>query len=97
MCLGRPLTGAGQRRIYDIFEDNAKEKLKTKWGNLPPTGDCMVPRVEGDGIFRVENHNIHGTGLGREDTVEEIDAVSELGMDAQGMCEINKPWTAGNK
>ena len=58
----------------------------------------MVPRREGDGIFRVGFHNIRGKSFtGGLEAPYEIDAMDELGINMQGFGETNKPWTPGNR
>ena len=42
--------------------------------------------------------HIRGTTLNSGlEIAEELDVIKELGIDTQGMSEINKPWSAGNK
>ena len=50
MCICRPTNRADQKLIYDALSEKQKLKFKTRWDNLPPTGDPMVVREEGDGI-----------------------------------------------
>ena len=97
MCISRPTHRADQRLIYEAFNEDQRVKSKTQWGNLPPTGDPMTARQEGDGIVRMGNHNIFGSSLGRGEQLEEIEAITELGFNVKVMSEINKPWTSGNK
>ena len=97
MCRARPSHRAGQRLICEAFGDENKAAFKRKWGNLPPTGDTLVPRSEDDDILRVGNHNIHGLSLGQAEALKEIKSIVELGFNVQGMNEINWPWTAWNK
>jgi hypothetical protein len=58
----------------------------------------MVARREKDGIHRMGYQNIRGTTLnGGLEIPAELDVMKELGIDTQGMSEINKPWSVGNK
>ncbi|KAL7525484.1 hypothetical protein ACHAXR_001028, partial [Thalassiosira sp. AJA248-18] len=58
----------------------------------------MVDRREGDNTFRMGYHNINGTTLGQGfEVAEEIETIDQLGINLQGMLEINKPWDANNK
>ena len=42
--------------------------------------------------------NIGGTTLNSGlEILEELDGMRELGIDTQGISEINKPWSAGNR
>ena len=42
--------------------------------------------------------HIRGTTLNSGlEIAEELGVMKELGIDTQGMSEINKPWSAGNK
>ena len=70
MCLGRPANRADQQLIYEAFGKEQITKATTKWGNLPPTGDPLVARKEGDGILRVGNHNIHGSALENQEPLK---------------------------
>lgn len=94
---GKTSPRAVQQHIDQFLTKESKSKIKTKMGNIPPCGDVFVRRSEGDGIFRVGGHNIHGTSLGKQSVIEEIEQIHELGFNVMGLCEINKPWNSGNK
>ena len=69
-----------------------------KHPNIPPCGDPMAPRRDGDGILRVSFQNARGTTLtGGLEIPYEIDALDELGINIGGYGETNKPWTPGNR
>ena len=92
MCLSRPRRKATQSTINDW----AGEEYKFK--NIEPVGDPMVARQENDGIHRMGYQNIRGTTLNSGlEIPAELDVMKELGIDTQGMSEINKPWSAGNR
>ena len=97
MCLGRPGRNATQTTIDDwVVDERAGEECK--YTNIDPVGDPMVPRREKDGIHRMGYQNIRGTTLNSGlEIPAEVDVMKELGIDTQGMSEINKPWNAGNK
>ena len=61
-------------------------------------GDPIVARRENDRVHRMGYQNIRGTTLNSGlDIPEELGVMKELGIDTQGMSEINKPWSAGNR
>lgn len=95
MCLSRP-PPPSQRTLFDWAPpDNSSEP---RHSNIPPAGDTLKTRIEDDGIFRIGYHNIHTTTMGEGfEVAHEIDTIDELGVDMQGMSEINRPWTPGNK
>ena len=65
--------------------------------NLPNYGDAMTDRFQGDEILRIALHNKRANlGDGKEVT-EDVVMIKQLGIDIQGYCECNKPWTTGNK
>ena len=58
----------------------------------------MVARRENDGIHRMGCQSIRGTTLNSGlEIPEELDVMRELVIDMQGMSEVNKPWSAGNR
>ena len=97
MCLSRPRRKATQTTIDDWVGDEwVGEECKFK--NIDPVGEPMVARREKDGIHRMGYQNIRGTTLNSGlEIPAELDVMKELGIDTQGMSEINKPWNADNK
>ena len=92
MCLSRPWKKATQSTI----DDWAGEECK--FTNIEPVGDPIVARRENDRVHRMGYQNIRGTTLNSGlDIPEELAVMKELGIDTQGMLEINKPWRAGNR
>ncbi|KAL7533908.1 hypothetical protein ACHAXR_007538, partial [Thalassiosira sp. AJA248-18] len=91
----------GNRRSATIQQNLmewATRPVKSKHTNIPAAGDPMVERREGDNTFRMGYHNINGTTLGQGlEVTEEIETMDQLGINLQGMSEINKPWDANNK
>ena len=91
-----------EKKIQTVLNDWIKATTKgneiaTK-PNLPRCGDPMPERFEGDGLFRIANLNRHGMDWGDGAEVSpDIEIIKELGINAQGYCKINKPWSAGNK
>ena len=66
--------------------------------HIEPADDPMVTRRENNGIHRMGYQNTRGTTLNSGlEIPEELDVMRELGIDTQGMSEINKPWSAGNR
>ena len=58
----------------------------------------MRERWHGDGILRFGYQNARGVGVHRGlDAATEINMMQEMGVNAQGLGECNKPWTDGNK
>ena len=92
MGIHRPLAGVMQRRLEEWVNTGAELK------NIEAYGDPLVEREEDDGLIRLGYQNIRTSELncGFEITPE-IDAMQEVGTDVQGMSEIKKPWTRGNR
>ena len=95
MCLSRP-PPPSQRTLFEWAPPATSDDQRH--ANILPAGDKLKPRQEDDGIFRVGYHNIHTTTMGEGfEVAHEIDTIESLGVDMQGMSEINRPWTTGNK
>lgn len=88
-------TGRWRQTRLREFTPRAKE---TTHSNIARAGDPFADRRNGDGVYRIGFQNIRGTDIasGLEAT-DEIDAMLDLGIDAMGMSETNRPWTPGNK
>ena len=94
MCLSIPTQHREQGRLTQCTNVNNQ----CIYQNIEPHGDPLTGRVDKDGITRMGFHNINGTdaesGL---QVASEIDMIQELGLDAQGIAEIKRPWDAGRK
>jgi len=103
MCLSRTSKKASQSTINEWF--GGEQHTIDEWAgeecmftNIGPAGDPMVIWRENDGIHRMGYQNIRGITLNSGlEIPEELDVMRELGIDTQGMSEINKPWSAGNR
>ena len=92
----------------DVFEQASRKATQStiddwagkecRFTNIESIGDLMVAIRENYGIHRMGYQNIRGTTLDSGLMIqEELDVMKELGIDTQGMSEINKPWSAGNR
>ena len=61
--------------------------------NIAPRGDSLIPREEGDGIYRQIFQNIRGTHDNNFKANHKIEAIDELRANIVGFQETNKPWT----
>ena len=87
-----PPTRSTQRTIEEWATGDATYR------NIAAAGDRMEEREATVGIFRVGYQNINGSDMESGiEVAQEIDAMLEIGADLQGMSEMNKPWSDGNK
>ena len=102
MCLSRTPIKASQSTINKWFRGEQRTidewaGEECKFQNIKPAGDPMIARMKNDGIHRMGYQNTRGTTLNSGlEIPEDLDVMRELGIDMQGMSEINKPWSAGN-
>ena len=86
-----------QGTLHDWTRDGENNQ-RSKTPNLSRYGDDMPARFEGDGILRLCNLNKRGINMGKGLEVSpDVEIIKELGINAQGYCEVNKPWSKGNK
>ena len=66
--------------------------------NIQAYGDPLLKREDNDGILWFVDQKIRTSEMNYGfQVIPEIKVMREVGADVQGMSEINKPWTAGNK
>ena len=94
---GKRTTGSDQPLVTEWATQMQGERSPTGC-NLVAVGGELKMREDGDGVLCVGYQNIRRSEMSRGlELAPELTAMCDIGADIQGISEINRPWTTGNK